>query len=82
MDDSTLGRLIQGGDERARVFRFSATGSAPFGERTQMTPNAAIAQGAARILAGAFGGRFGVGHLTGKLWTGRLADTRRVVKAL
>ena len=65
VNDSAFGRFIECGDERA-VFRcFSAAGRVPFGERTQIGDDAAIAQCTARILTGAFGGGFGVGHESG-----------------
>ena len=80
MDDSAFGRLVERGYERSPVL--PTRRGILFGEGAQMGDDAAIAQGTARTLAGAFGGGFGVGHEDLFLWTGRLADARKVVKVV
>ncbi len=62
VNNATLGRFIERGDERAAPFSLAVTGRVAFRERTQIRGDAAIAQRAARALPGAFGSGFRVGH--------------------
>jgi hypothetical protein len=80
MNDPTLGRFIQRSDESAVILSFSTAGSMAFLKRAQVAEDASVSQGAPRILARPFGSRFGIGHESRILWTGRLADPDAIVK--
>ena len=82
MNDPALGRFIERRDESARVFGFAAVGRVAFLKGTEMTDDSAIAQSAARGLAGAFGGGFGVSHETKILRTRRLVEARLIVNQI
>lgn len=63
MDNAALGRLIDRGNERAHLVGIGLGGAAcPLLHATQTRNCTPIAKCSAHILAGAFGGRFGIGH--------------------
>ena len=83
MDDAAFGRLIDRGNKSTHVVRIGL-GRAPRAllHAAQARDRAAIAKCSAHILAGAFGGGFGVGHDLEKLWARRLVEPCWIVKML
>ena len=81
VNDPAFRRFIERGDERAMVLRLPTACRLPFGERTQIGNDAAIAQSAARSFGEHVWRRIWNWPWIRILWTGRLADDRNVVKA-
>jgi hypothetical protein len=62
MNNSALGRFVDGRDERSDVARLSVRVSGALAQGANSTQNVTIAQSAALGLAGTFSSGFGISH--------------------